>query len=307
MLDLRRLSIFVAVAEEGSFTAAAQRLYLTQSAVSQQISILERETGTPLFRRLTRGVEVTAAGSILADRARTLLGEALAIEHEMSRLASDGQELRLGAFVSAGIDMLPQTFRVFAERCPDVRLILKATSGEPIAMLRDAEIDVLLMWDYDFAPLPDDPKYVRMHIAVDPMMVVLPVDHPMAGRGSIAVTELADEKWITRAHRPLYGTEPYQKMFQAAGILPEVQLSAVDYQSLQGMVAAGMGVSLAPRMSLVPHRHDVVVRPTVAPVFARRVSAWAIPEIAAWPTVTELIGVLRHVAAEMTADDSPSS
>jgi DNA-binding transcriptional LysR family regulator len=105
------------------------------------------------------------------------------------------------------------------------------------------------------------------------MMVVLPHDHRLAGQDRVAVADLADYTWVTRAHRPLYGADPYEQMFRALGITPRQQIAAADYQSLQGLVAAGVGVSLAPLLSLVPHRSDVMVRPTAAPLFARRVSA----------------------------------
>jgi DNA-binding transcriptional LysR family regulator len=301
VLDLRRLSIFVTVVEQGSFTAAAQRLYMTQSAVSQQMSILERHAGVALLRRRARGVDVTEAGGLLATRAKALLADAVALEQELHRLATGDQEVRLGAFVSAGIEMLPQTFRAFTARCPDVRLVVRASSGEQVAMLRDGEIDVLLMWDYDFAPVAVDPTFLRIHLADDPMMVVLPRDHRLAGQDSVAVADLADDTWVTRAHRPLYGADPYEQMFRALGVTPRQQIATADYQSLQGLVAAGVGVSLAPLLSLVPHRPDVVVRPTAAPLFARRVSAWALPEVAKSSPVADLIDVLRTVAADMTA------
>jgi DNA-binding transcriptional LysR family regulator len=302
MLDLRRLSIFVTVVEQGSFTAAAQRLYLTQSAVSQQMSILERNAGVALLRRRARGVEATEAGNLLATRAKALLNDAVALEQELHRLATGEQEVRLGAFVSAGIEMLPQTFRAFTARCPDVRLVVRATSGEQVAMLRDGDIDVLLMWDYDFAPVPADPMFVQIHLADDPMMVVLPNDHRLAGQHTVAVTDLAEDVWVTRAHRPLYGADPYEQMFRAVGITPRQQIATADYQSLQGLVAAGVGVSLAPLLSLVPHRSDVVVRSIAAHRFARRVSAWALPGVAESSPVADLIEVLRTVAADMTVD-----
>jgi DNA-binding transcriptional LysR family regulator len=297
MLDLRRLSILVAVADEGSFTAAAQRLYMTQSAVSQQVSLLEREAGLDLFRRVPRGVELTAAGKLLTSRARGLLGEGLAIEQELHRMARGGREVRLAAFVSAGVELLPQTFRAFTARCPDGRLVVRDTSGEALSLLGGGEVDAVLIWDYGFEPLPADGRFARIHLADDPMMAVLPAEHRLAGQDRVRLVDLASDKWVTRAHRPLYGPEPYEKMFRIAGFEPDIVFKAGDYQILQGMVAAGMGVSLAPRLSLYPHRPDVVVRPIAEPSLTRAVTVWTLPSVADLSPVAELVDALREAAA----------
>ncbi len=301
MLDLRRLSIFVAVVEEGSFTGAAHRLYMTQSAVSQQMSALERESGVPLFRRLPRGVELTSAGDVLVVRARALLADSTAIEQELHRLGAGTPEVRLATFVSAGVDLLPQAVRAFTARRPDVRLVVRPSSGEPLALLRDGTMDAILMWDYDFDPTPPDPTFTQSFLLEDPLFVVLPMDHPLADRPSVAIADLASEKWVTRAHRASYGgPDPYEKMFRIAGFEADVVFAAADYQSLQGLVAAGVGVSMAPRLSLSPHRPDVVVRPTVAPAFARRITVWTLPAATRTSPVDDLIEVLHQVADDMT-------
>jgi DNA-binding transcriptional LysR family regulator len=300
MFDLRRLSILVTVAEEGSFTAAADRLYMTQSAVSQQMSLLERDAGIDLFRRVARGVQLTAAGKLLTSRARGLLTDSLAIEQELHRLAHGGREVRLAAFVSAGVELLPQTFRAFMRRSPDSQLVVRDTSGEALSLLGNGEVDAVLMWDYDFAPLPPDHRFARIHLADDPMMVVLPADHPLAGQERVRLGDLATGKWVTRAHRALYGQELYEKMFRIAGFQPDIVFRAADYQILQGMVASGTGVSLAPRLSLYPHRPDVVVLPMAEPSFARAITVWTLPQVADASPVAELVNALREAAAALT-------
>jgi DNA-binding transcriptional LysR family regulator len=307
VLDLRRLSILVTVAEEGSFTAAAERLYMTQSAVSQQMSLLERDAGIDLFRRVARGVELTAAGQLLTGRARALLTDSLAIEQELHRLARGGREVRLAAFVSAGVELLPQTFRAFMRRSPDSQLVVRDTSGEALSLLGNGVVDAVLIWDYDFEPLPADHRFARIHLADDPMMVVLPAGHPLAGQERVRLADLATDKWVTRAHRALYGPEPYEKMFRIAGFEPDIVFRAADYQILQGMVAAGTGVSLAPRLSLYPHRPDVVVLPMAEPAFARAITVWTLPQMAAASPVAELVAALREAAAALTGEVSPAS
>jgi DNA-binding transcriptional LysR family regulator len=307
MLDLRRLSILVTVADEGSFTAAAERLYMTQSAVSQQMALLERDAGIDLFRRVPRGVELTAAGQLLTGRARGLLGESLAVEQELHRLAHGGREVRLAAFVSAGVELLPQTFRAFMARCPDSQLVVRDTSGEALSLLGNGEVDAVLMWDYDFEPLAPDHRFARIHLADDPMMVVLPARHPLAAQERVRLADLASDKWVTRAHRALYGQEPYEKMFRIAGFEPDIVFRAADYHILQGMVATGLGVSMAPQLSLYPHRSDVVVRPMTEPAISRAITVWTLPQMAEVSPVSELIDALREAATELTGEQAGSS
>jgi DNA-binding transcriptional LysR family regulator len=307
MLDLRRLSILVTVADEGSFTAAAERLYMTQSAVSQQMALLERDAGLDLFRRVARGVELTAAGKLLTGRARSLLGESLAVEQELHRLAHGGREVRLAAFVSAGVELLPQTFRAFMARCPDSQLVVRDTSGEALSLLGNGEVDAVLMWDYDFEPLPPDHRFARIHLADDPMMAVLPARHPLAAQERVRLADLSCEKWVTRAHRALYGQEPYEKMFRIAGFEPDIVFRAADYHILQGMVATGLGVSMAPRLSLYPHRSDVVVLPLTEPAISRAITVWTLPQMAEVSPVSDLIDALREAATDLIGERAGAS
>src|ERR1700722_14756940 len=102
MLDSRRLEIYCAVAEEGSFTAAAARLHLTQSAVSQQIAILERDIGMLLMERIPRGIKLTPTGKLLNERARSLLREMSSLEQELRRMVVPPTKVKLGVFATAG-------------------------------------------------------------------------------------------------------------------------------------------------------------------------------------------------------------
>jgi DNA-binding transcriptional LysR family regulator len=303
MLDIRRLQIFAAVADGGSFTAAAQATYLTQSAVSQQMSLLEHELGVLLFRRLPRGVELTPAGQLLAKRTQGLFAEMHSMEQAVSRYATGTEEIRLGAFASAGAELLPQALRAFAEHHPNVHVELRwATKGDPLALLRDGDVHLMLMWDYDFDPLPMDSAFTRIHLRYDPLVLILPADHPLSSRPEIALTDLAGERWIARSHRPPYDNDSYEKMLRIAGLEPDIAFRADDYQSLQGLVAAGFGVSLAPLLSVAQHRPDIVVRPTLGTSFARRVSVLALPDIDRPEAITGLISELRDTSGPAVAD-----
>jgi DNA-binding transcriptional LysR family regulator len=298
VIDVRRLRIFVAVAEEGSFTAAAQRLYLTQSAVSQQMSVFEREVGIALLRRMPRGVTLTPAGEALVVRAGKLFGEISAIEQEMRTFGESQQEVRIGAFATAALELLPQALKSFKARRPDIRVLLKSVPTEDVATrLRDGDIQVLLTWEYDFAPQPMDRTLAQLRLPDDPLLVVLPADHPLAGRPDLALADLANERWVVRSHRPPF-EHAYETMCRIAGFEPDIAFRTDDYQALQGLVAAGMGVSLAPALSLTPHRDDVVTLPLSEPTFTRRVTALTLPEVSRTAPVADFLDVLRE-SAEM--------
>lgn len=296
MLDVRRLRIFVTVADEGSFTAAAQKLYLTQSAVSQQMSVFEREIGVPLLRRTPRGVSLTEAGETLVQRARGLFGEISAIEQEIHAFGDHSREIRLGAFSTAGMELLPHALKLFKAQQPGVRVLLRSIpTDDLLARLWEGEVHLLLLWDYNFAPQPLDRSLSVSRLPDDPLMVVLPADHDLAGKEHIALADLAHERWVVRAHRPPYA-DAYETMCRIAGFEPDIAFRADDYQSLQGLVAAGMGVSMAPALSLRPARDDVAIRPLSDPTFTRRVTVVTLPHVERSVPVAEFLGALRDSA-----------
>src|ERR1700723_748659 len=124
MLDTRRLEIFCAVAEEGSLTAAASRLHLTQSAVSQQVAILEGDIGVALLERVPRGVRLTPVGRLLAERAGTLMRDMAGLEQDLKRMVVPPTKVKLGVFATAGAHLVPMVVQKFRERHPDTQLVL---------------------------------------------------------------------------------------------------------------------------------------------------------------------------------------
>ncbi|MGH3279179.1 MAG: LysR family transcriptional regulator [Trebonia sp.] len=297
MFDLRRLRIFAAVVDGGSFTAAASALFLSQPAVSQQMAILEREAGVPLLERLPRGIRLTAAGELLAERTSRLLAEMEAIEEELRRLGDGIQEVHLGAFPTAGADLVPLTISAYRERHPDVRVVLTpAHANDVIAQMHSSHISVGLVWDYDFAPHVLTPSgFDRVELLADPMRVIVPTGHEAALEREIALRDLAEEPWIVRAHRPPYA-QVFEQMCRIAGFDPQIAFRTDDYQAIQGLVAARVGIGVAPRLSLAPLRQDVVAVPMAPPTFSRRIAALAVPAENRPSTVDDLLDVLRATA-----------
>ncbi len=300
MLDVRRLQIFVTVTEEGSFTAAGQRLYLTQSAVSQQMAALERDLGVALLRRVPRGIRLTPAGEALVARARDLFGEMTAIEQQVRTFGAGPQDIRVGTFATAGVELLPLALKGFRARRPDVRVLLTSVhTDDLLTTLRAGDIHVLLTWEYNFAPQPLTGGFVQLRLPDDPLHVLLPMDHPLARRAELALAELADERWVVRSHRPPY-EDAYERMCRLAGFEPDIAFRTDDYHSLQGLVAAGMGVSLVPGLSLAPHRDDIVTCRLTDPVLTRRLTAVTLTEASPDTPVADLLAVLRTTAADIS-------
>ncbi|MGC1304406.1 MAG: LysR family transcriptional regulator [Caulobacteraceae bacterium] len=298
MLDSRRLEIYCAVAEEGSFTAAALRLHLTQSAVSQQIAILERDVGITLMERVARGVKLTPAGQFLAKRARALLRDMAALEQDLHRQADPPRKVTLGVFATAGAHLVPILVRKYRERYPETQLVLQGSQPEDLAAeLVAGKIDVGISWDYDFLMRPLGDLH-RRHLLTDPMYLLLPREHPLAGEtGPIQLADMADEAWVVRTHRSPRYEDAFEVMCRIAGFEPRIAFRTEDYQSVQGLVAASVGVAVAPRLSIRAQRPDIAVRPIHAPTFARRIEAITLPGSHANPLAQQLLELLEELQA----------
>ena len=299
MLDLRRLRIFAAVVDGGSFTAAAATLYLSQPAVSQQMAILEREAGVPLLERRPRGIRLTPAGELLARRSAELLARAASVEQELQRFGAGAQEVHLGAFPTAGADLVPIAIKTYRARHPGVRVSLTpAHANDVVAQLHASRLQIGLVWDYEFAPQHTDPAFERVELLTDPLLVVLPIDHPAAHDDEVSLRDLAEESWIVRAHRPPYA-HAFETMCRTAGFEPRVAFRTDNYQAIQGLVAAGIGLGVVPRLSLAPHRPDIAARPMSSPSFSRRIAALAVPAVNRPSAVDDMLDVLRTTADEV--------
>src|SRR5918997_2062895 len=182
MLDVRRMKVLREVAAQGSFSAAAEALSFTQSAVSQHIAALERETGTQLVERLSRGVRLTEAGAVLVKHADVIVARLESAEEDLNAIAGlRGGRLRLVCFQSAGATVMPRAVATFHERHPQVELSMReAEPDEAGAMLKAGEVDLALVYDHPAMMLAPDLELT--HLMDDRYDVLLPAKHPLAGR-----------------------------------------------------------------------------------------------------------------------------
>jgi DNA-binding transcriptional LysR family regulator len=262
MLDVKRMRVLREVAARGSFSAAAEALSYTQSAVSQQIAALEREAGTTLVERNARGVRLTDAGRALVEHAEVILARLADAEVELEAIAgARAGRLRLAAFPSAYASIMPPAVARLRERHPGVELTLEPLEpAEGLAALRAGDIDIAV----SIQPLPgcgpSREGIDEVTLLDDPMYVVLARDHPFAHRGRFGLSDLAGEPWMLGASSSCPDTAIFLRACQKAGFEPRVAFYSDDYNAIQGFVGAGMGVALIPDLALVSVRDDIVVR-----------------------------------------------
>jgi DNA-binding transcriptional LysR family regulator len=302
MLDVRRLRVLREVATHGSFSAAAEALSYTQSAVSQQIAALEREAGARLVERSARGVTLTDAGRALVAHADVILARLADAEEELQAIAGlRGGRLRLAAFASACAALMPQVVARFRERHPGVELSLcPADPGDALRLLRGGESDIALSIETSFSTRPES-GLDTLALLDDPMYIMLPRDHPMADRARLKLTDLADEPWMIGTSGTCPDTSIFLNACQAVGFAPNIAFNMDDYTAIQGFVAAGMGVSFVPDLALVAVRDDVVVRSLGARPPMRQIVAVTLADSFRSPAKQAMLDVLVEVATEFRA------
>jgi DNA-binding transcriptional LysR family regulator len=276
MLDLKLLTTFREVALRRSFSDAAVALGYTQPAVSQHVSRLETAVGVKLLERDARGVKPTPAGDLLLLRAATLLDAARRAEDDVRAAAGLGRStVTVGTFPTAAAGLLPTATRELRSSRPDLRIDIRVLEPEPaLDELVARRLDMALLIDSELQPVGVRNDIEHVHLCDDPLMLALPSDHPLAGRASVGLEELAQEPWLMP---DVGGTcEDSNIILRAchdAGFEPDVRLTVDDYNALQGMAAAGVGVALIPTLAASNLRADVAVRPLRGRPPMRRISA----------------------------------
>lgn len=306
MLDVKRLQVLREVAARGSFSAAAEALGYSQPAVSQQIIALERETGTTLVQRSARGVRLTDAGRALVEHSDAILARVAAAEQELEAIAGlRGGRVRLASFATAGATLVPLAIARFSARHPGVDLsLIEAEPEEALPGLKGGQLDVALTFEYSSLPHSYyEPAHEDVELTPlldDPMFVALPLDHPLARRRTVRLADLAGESWI---QGDVHGTcgKMHIAACEAAGFEPRVGFQSEDYNVVQGLVAAGVGISLIPELALTNLREDIVIRSLGAEGPVRHVAAATLAGGYRSPAVSAMLETLQEAASEYRA------
>jgi len=300
MLDVRKLRVLREVDARGTIAAAADALSYTPSAVSQQLAALQAEAGVTLLERVGRSVRLTDAGRRLVRHADEILSRLEEAEAELSVGDAVHGTVRVSAFQTAALALLPRAIEELGERHPDLRVeYTEAEAEESLPLLAGGELDLVVAEEYDYLPRPRDPRLRREELGRDPILVALPGGHPLARRGRpVPLAKLAAERWSTGRSDTLFA-DMVLRACRAAGFEPDVQHHANDLQILLELVAAGHAVSLAPGLGNPGAIPGVTALPTAGQPLGRTIFTAARRSSARQPAVEALLGALRAGAAHL--------
>jgi DNA-binding transcriptional LysR family regulator len=278
MLDVVRLRVLLAVARRGSLTAAAKELHYSQPSVSHHLARLEAETGAKLIQRAGRGIRLTEAGRLLADRAADIIGRLDdAAEELASHVGLRSGRVRLAAFPSALGTFVPEAAMRLALDHPGLRLEITETEPpEALKLLRAGRVDVAVMFRYDDTA-PEDNGIQMIHLLDDPSYLIQPAQprgrHPEPQHSEGHDPEPSHQEQPGRVgHRPqlaghaeaawIAGCDRCRMhlldICAKAGFAPRITFTSDDIVAVQALVAAGMGVTVLPGLALRAHRHPDV-------------------------------------------------
>ncbi|MFG2002911.1 LysR family transcriptional regulator [Spirillospora sp. NPDC048911] len=296
MLNLIHLKVLAAVARHGSVTEAAKDLHYSQSSVSHHLSRLEAATGVKLIQRVGRGVRLTPEGALLAGRATEIVGRVDAATSELAaQVGLRTGRVRLAANASVLATIVPKAAATLAEAHPGLNLsVIDRHPVEALEMLRHGEVEVALVFRHAHAPLEAE-GFRMVHVADDPIYLV-------SRRPDDSVANHRHSAWIggcERCQRELTA------VCQEYGFAPRVDSICDDMVVVQALVAAGLGVTTLPGLSLRAHRLPAV-HTTEIPGFTRQIHAITYGDPPDPPATVALIQALQDTArtGEFLDDDS---
>jgi DNA-binding transcriptional LysR family regulator len=303
MLDPRRLRVLREVATRGSFSAAAEALAFTQSAVSQQVAALERETGTTLIDRGVRPVRLTDAGRALMVHAEAVLARLDEAQQELGEIARLRRgRLRLASIPTANATLVPRAIAQFSRRHPDVDLTVVDDHQQGLLRrLASWELDLALVYDHEALPEPEVPLE-RTPLLDDPFDLLVPDGHPLADRSLVALDELAGETWIGGTPGGAYARIVLHSC-RAAGFEPRVAFGSDDYNAVEAFVAVGLGVAISPRLALMSMRPGLA-RVALAEPPLRRIAAARPAGSFRSAATASMLRVLKETADAFIAHDA---
>ena len=261
-MELRHLRYFVAVADERSFTRAAEKLGIAQPPLSQQIQSLEKELDVILFDRTKRPLQLTSAGQAFLEASRSTIAN---LEQSIQRTQRIHLEelncLTIGFTSSIANGVLPNILRTFRQHYPEIKLILwEENSAFQIERLRDHQTDVVFVYQNHDLTKANDLK--MMPLSQEMLVVVLPQNHPLAVQSQISLTDLANEEFIMPRTLVVSALpEQIADLCKEAGFKPNVVQEATFMVTILGLVAGEVGISILPSSVQNLQRQGVVYRP----------------------------------------------
>ena len=300
MLNVTRLRMLREVASRGTLAAAAEALFMTPSAVSQQMAVLEREAGIPLLERRGRSVRLTDAGQRLVENTERILAE---LERAEADLAASARgvvgRVRVSAFPTAARALLVPTLPRLIAEYPNLHLsMIDMEPEESLPALKAEELDVVVTYEWNVLPELEDAGIEREELLREPVYLALPATHRFAGRRSVSVAELRDDEWIVGRD----STSMIELVVAATrqeGYEPRTDFHSMDFQVILAAVGAGLGVSLVPPLALIGEYPDVVITHIAGLLLDRRIWATIRRGSSGNPGIAAVLRALRETAARV--------
>ncbi|MGH3413718.1 MAG: LysR family transcriptional regulator [Marmoricola sp.] len=294
MLDTSRLRVFRAVVATGSVQSAAANLGYTPSAVSQQISALQRETGLRLFEKSGRGIRPTSAARVLADESDQLMGS-------LARLDGVVEDLRVGrsgtlsiaCFASAAQAWVPSVARTLRTEFPDVLVMLNLNEVGGRPSQESPDIDVRT----ETIDAPTTlPGYTRRELHEEGYVLLMRSDHPLVGRQRVVLTDFAAEPWIEEDLGTSTCGRIMRAAYRSAGFTPRCVARTEDHYTAASLVAAGVGVAAVPQLAVGLLPPQVRFRPLDEPAPRRRIVAFVRDGVEHTPAAARALALLEQEA-----------
>lgn len=263
-MDTQSLQAFLAVADNSSFSLAAEQLYLTQPAVSKRIATLEAQVGARLFDRIGRRVSLTEAGRILLPRAREILVMVDDSRLALINLTGDvGGSLTMATSHHIGLHRLPPILKAYTQAHPEVRMDMRFLDSEQAYQgVLDGELEIAVV---TLAPIPD-PQLTVVPVWIDRLRFVCGNEHPLAGRSTLPLPALSEYDAVLPGHLT-FTRGIVVDTFARDGLNVNVALSTNYLETLKMMVAIGLGWSVLPEtliddeVQILPIEHRPIERP----------------------------------------------
>jgi DNA-binding transcriptional LysR family regulator len=303
MVELRRLRLLRELHERGTIAAVADALQFTPSAVSQQLAILEREVGVRLLERAGRGVRLTDPALVLADHADALLERAALAEADLAAAAGTVTgRARIAGFQSVSLRLAIPAMRALARDAPRLRCeLVEAEPEQALPALALGELDLVLGDEWQHQPWRLPSGLERHELLRDPVRLLLPVRHPVAGRhrDAVPLAEVSGEAWVTSHAGMAWEELTLRTCRQLGGFEPDIRHRTNDAIVSLGLVARGLAVTLLPDLVLRGGHAGIAVRDVAEGPVGRAIFAVTRASDAARPSTRAVLAAMDDAVAAL--------
>jgi DNA-binding transcriptional LysR family regulator len=301
MLDVHRLRLLRELSRQGTIAATARVSSLTPSAVSQQLAVLQREAGTPLYFRDGRRLVLTEAALLLVEHTEQVLAELERAQADLAALTSTVRGvLRLAAFPTAARALAADAIARCRAEHPDLRVRLsEQQTPDAVDAVRGGRIDLALVYEYNLLPAVREPAVEVEPLLTEPLLLALPPG-TVGGDGPLELASLADQPWVAASQDDAMH-EMLARACAAAGFAPRLDFTSSDYTVIFALVRAGLGVSIVPRLALESMSAEIELREVSDLELTRTVSVAVRTGSRRTPQIAALVEALHEVTAEVLA------